>query len=117
MLLRLIQILSTGGERCVAAVTGGGPAWRIKGSTTVLALAQAAIAARSTLEDLVDAAGRAETFDLDEALRRGRVLAPVDHPDAARVFLTGTGLTHLGSADARDRMHAKAHSADASTTR
>src|SRR5262249_44877967 len=26
----------------------------------------------------------------------------------------GTGLTHLGSADVRDRMHAKAHSADAS---
>ena len=42
------------------------------------------------------------------------MLAPVDHPDSARVFLTGTGLTHLGSADARDKMHAKAHSADAS---
>jgi hypothetical protein len=41
-------------------------------------------------------------------------LAPIDHPDTARVFLTGTGLTHLGSADARDKMHAKAHSADAS---
>jgi len=114
MPLRLVQVLSVSGERCVAVVAEGGPAWRVKGSTTVLALAQSAIAARSTLKDLVDAAGRAETVDLDEALRRGRVLAPVDHPDAARVFLTGTGLTHLGSADARDKMHAKAHSADAS---
>jgi hypothetical protein len=113
MPLRLVQILSAG-ERCVAAVGEGGPAWRVKGSTTTLALAQAAIAAKSTLRDLVDAAGRAETVDLDEALRRGWVLAPVDHPDAARMFLTGTGLTHLGSADARDKMHAKAHSADAS---
>jgi len=30
------------------------------------------------------------------------------------MLLTGTGLTHLGSADARDKMHAKAHAADAS---
>lgn len=114
MPLRLVQTLSTSGERYLAAVSEDGPAWRVKGSTTVLALAQSAIAARSTLKDLVDAAGRAETVDLGEALRQGRVLAPVDHPDTARVFLTGTGLTHLGSADARDKMHAKAHSADAS---
>jgi hypothetical protein len=113
MPLRLVQTLSAGGERCVAA-SDGAAAWRVKGAGTVLALAQAAIAARSTLRDVVDAAGRAESLDLAEALQRGRVLAPVDHADSARVFLSGTGLTHLGSADARDKMHAKAHSADAS---
>jgi hypothetical protein len=37
----------------------------------------------------------------------GRLLAPLDHPDPAHCLVTGTGLTHLGSADARDRMHAK----------
>jgi hypothetical protein len=114
MPLRLVQIQNPSGERFVAAVTDGAAAWRVKGSSTVLALARAAIAANSTLENLVNAAGRAESLDLDDALRRGRILAPVDHPDPARVFLTGTGLTHLGSADARDKMHAKAHSADAS---
>jgi hypothetical protein len=110
----LVQTLSASGEKSVVAVSEGGLAWRVKGSTTVLGLAQSAIAARSTLKDLVEAAGRAETVDLGAALQQGRVLAPVDHPDSARVFLTGTGLTHLGSADARDKMHAKAHSADAS---
>ena len=114
MPLRLVQFLSAGGDRCVAAVSEGGEAWRIKGWTTVLALAQSAVAAKSTLKDLIDAADRAETVDLGAALQEGRLLAPVDHPDSARVFLTGTGLTHLGSADARDKMHAKAHSADAS---
>ncbi len=114
MPLRLVQFLSAGGDRCVAAVGEGGRAWRIKGWTTVLALAQSAVAAKSTLKDLIDAAERAETVDLSAALRDGRLLAPVDHPDSARVFLTGTGLTHLGSADARDKMHANAHSADAS---
>ena len=48
--------------------------------------------------------------------RTGRILAPIDHVDSTSSFLTGTGLTHLGSADARDRMHAKAH-AEHSPTR
>jgi hypothetical protein len=113
MPLRLVQIQTAGGERFVAAADDD-TAWRVKGSTTVLALAHKAIGAHLTLSAVVSAAGRAETLELGEALRSGRVLAPVDHPDSARVFLTGTGLTHLGSADARDKMHAKAHSADAS---
>jgi hypothetical protein len=112
--MRLVQLLSAGGDRCVAAVSEGEPAWRVKGWTTVLGLAQSAVAAKSTLKDLVNTAERGETVDLGAAMEHGRLLAPVDHPDSARVFLTGTGLTHLGSADARDKMHAKAHSADAS---
>jgi len=37
----------------------------------------------------------------------GRLLPPLDHPDPAHCFVTGTGLDHLGSAQARDAMHAK----------
>jgi hypothetical protein len=33
------------------------------------------------------------------------VLVPIDHPDPAHLYLTGTGLTHLGSAESRDKMH------------
>jgi hypothetical protein len=36
------------------------------------------------------------------------MLAPIDHPDPAHLHLTGTGLTHLGSAESRDRMHRQA---------
>jgi hypothetical protein len=114
MPLRLVQILTPGGERLVAAAVDGPLGRRVNGATTVLSLARSAIAAKSTLQALVDAAGYGEEIDLGGALRSGRIMAPIDHPDPARVFLTGTGLTHLGSADARDRMHAKAHSADAS---
>jgi hypothetical protein len=113
MTLRLIQMRDASGERLVAAATKGTKARRVRGATTTYALANAAIAAQSTLADAVAASGHGEDIDLEEALREGRILAPVDHADSARVFLTGTGLTHLGSADARDRMHAKAHSADA----
>ena len=31
-----------------------------------------------------------------------RLLVPIDHPEPARCLVTGTGLTHLGSAASRD---------------
>jgi hypothetical protein len=43
------------------------------------------------------------------------VLAPIDHPDSAHLYLTGTGLTHLGSAESRDRMHREAAAAGTPT--
>ncbi len=113
MPLRLVQVLGSSGERIVAVATDGATARRVRGATSVYSLAAAAISSKSTLAAVIETAGYGEEFDLNDALRGGRILAPIDHPDAARTFLTGTGLTHLGSADARDRMHAKAQSADA----
>jgi len=113
MTLRLIQMHSEAGERIVAASRGGMKARRVQGATTVYALANTAIVSQSTLASVVDAAGFGEDIDLNDALRRGRILVPVDHPDSARAWLTGTGLTHLGSADARDRMHARERSKNA----
>lgn len=113
MSLRLIQLRATDGERLVAASIDG-HARRVRDTHSTLALAEEAIRTGTTLSSLVETRGLAEDIDLSAALQQHRILAPVDHRDAARVWLTGTGLTHLGSADARDRMHAKAHSADAS---
>jgi len=112
MSLRLLQMQDDAGNRIVVA-TQGESARRIGGAATIYALAQKAIETGSTLSDLVADAGYGDEVDLRAALSAGRVVSPIDHPDPARVFLTGTGLTHLGSADARDRMHAKAQSADA----
>jgi len=114
MSLRLVQLLGDNGERFVAAATAGTTARRVRGATSVHSLATEAIAANATLSSVLDAKGYAGEVDLIAALEGRRILSPIDHPDSARVLLTGTGLTHLGSADARDRMHAKAHSADAS---
>ena len=114
MSLRLLQLLDERGSRMVAAATAGTRARRVKGAATVYALANQAIAAGCTLAALLEKMGYDGEVDLEDALRNKRILAPIDHPDSARTLLTGTGLTHLGSADARDRMHAKAHSADAS---
>jgi hypothetical protein len=46
-----------------------------------------------------------DTLDIAADLADGRLLAPIDHPDPAHLWLAGTGLTHLGSAEGRDRMH------------
>ena len=114
MSLRLIQLLDEHGARSVAAATEGTRARKVRGATTLYALANQAIGAGCTLAELIEQSGYDGDIELEDALRNKRILAPIDHPDCARTWLTGTGLTHLGSADARDRMHAKAHAADAS---
>src|SRR5450631_2052736 len=113
MTLRLTQLCSANGEALVAAFADGRTR-RVKGTDSTLRLAHEAIESGTSLATVVNAHGLGEEIDLDAELKQRRILPPIGHPDPARVWLTGTGLTHLGSADARDRMHAKAHSVDAS---
>jgi hypothetical protein len=49
--------------------------------------------------------GQYEAYD--ELLEKNRILLPLDHPDPYHTWITGTGLTHLGSASSRDAMHQK----------
>jgi len=105
MSLSLIQFIDPDGQRRVATFDEAGGARQVAGSTTTYALALAAIEAGKTLATVVTRAGLGEPVDLDAALASGRVLSPIDHPDPAHCLLTGTGLTHLGSAEGRDKMH------------
>ena len=41
---------------------------------------------------------------------------PLDHPDPHRVLVTGTGLTHTGSMQSRDQMHAPQKEAPSSSS-
>lgn len=104
MTLRLVQ-LKLDGNRRVAAVKDDGSAVLVEGVKTTYELAQAAIAAGQSLDEAVAAQGTGASVDLHKALEEGRVLAPIDHPNNANLHLTGTGLTHLGSAEGRDKMH------------
>jgi hypothetical protein len=107
MTLRLVQLRTDSGERAVAALGGHTSGQVVRGVATSYALAQKAIAARASLEATVAKLGLGEAVDIRVALAEGRVLAPLDHPDPAHCVVTGTGLTHLGSAEGRDAMHAK----------
>ena len=107
MSYRLIQVVSSDGVRQVLAADADG-ARVIDGVSSTYELAVAAIAAGRSIADQVATQGLGETVDVDLALSEGRVLAPIDHPDPAHLHVTGTGLTHLGSAEGRQRMHEKA---------
>jgi hypothetical protein len=102
--MHLSQVTDAAGTRRVV-FRDGTEARTVEGATSTYALAQEAIAAGQTLAEAVRARGLGAAVDLAAALAEGRVLAPVDHPDPAHLHLTGTGLTHLGSAATRDAMH------------
>ncbi|MBW8881459.1 MAG: FAH family protein, partial [Asticcacaulis sp.] len=114
MALRLIHIMSADGERKLVAVTGAG-AQCVNNVSSTYELARAAIAAGRSLADQVAFLGLGEAVDVEVALTEGRVLAPIDHPDPAHLHVTGTGLTHLGSAEGRDKMHKAAAAAETQT--
>jgi hypothetical protein len=102
--MHLSQIADAAGTRRVV-FRDGAEARTVEGVSSTYALAQEAIAAGQTLAEAVRARGLGAAVDLAAALAEGRVLAPVDHADPAHLHLTGTGLTHLGSAATRDAMH------------
>lgn len=102
--MNLIQYFDHHGARAVAAVENG-VARQVVGATSVYDLAMAALDANGGLTALIEARGLGETVDRDAILAEGRMLSPVDHPDPAHLYVTGTGLTHLGSAATRDAMH------------
>jgi hypothetical protein len=102
--MNLIQFFNANGERAVGAVEGG-VARMVNDATSVYQLAITALAHHGGLSALIAEKGLGETVDRAAILAEGRMLAPIDHPDPAHLYVTGTGLTHLGSAATRDAMH------------
>jgi hypothetical protein len=80
----------------------------LAGVNTILELAQEAVKSRSSLGSLIQKKS-GEYLDYD-AIYHGqsgwKLLPPIHHPtEPARCLVTGTGLTHLGSAKNRQAMH------------
>lgn len=105
--MRLIQFELNNGQRRVGVVDGD-QVREVQGTRSVRELALAAIEAGSDLAVQVDRQGLGDSHDYPQLLKSMRVLPPLDHPDPAHLLVTGTGLTHLGSASARDKMHQQA---------
>ncbi len=114
MTLRLLQHVGVDGARSVIAATETGAAFVI-GIDSVRALAERAIAAGSDLAAAVTACGTGASVDIAAELAAGRLTSPIDHGDPAHLIMTGTGLTHLGSAEGRDKMHRAAADAEKQT--
>jgi hypothetical protein len=104
--VRLVQFLDANGHRLVG---------KIGEDTDILQVVRQAESVRDlvleahrldmTLAALVDQRTGDGVVDYADVIAKGRLLPPLDHPDPAHCFVTGTGLTHLGSAKARDAMH------------
>lgn len=105
MTIRLIQYLNEDGQRRVGLVKNR-EAFELQGAASTLELARSAWKSNRRLADLA-AGGTGRPIDYDKIIAEKRILNPVDHPEPARLKVSGTGLTHLGSAEARDRMHQK----------
>jgi hypothetical protein len=104
--VRLLQFLDAGHER-VARVDTSGAVLPLARHQTTYQLARKALAERKTLEQLVSSEPVDAPVDYADLLRDDRLLPPLTHPDPAHCLVSGTGLTHLGSAAARDAMHAR----------
>lgn len=117
--MRLVQYRGSDGKRGVAATDHGrrGPSpLRVADAETVYELALEAIERDARLADVVLEHLGSDKVDLDAAYTEGRLLAPIDHPVPTRFWVTGTGLTHLGSAETRDRMHTEPAAGEAALT-
>lgn len=99
MIQSLVQF-ERDGRRGVAALDQSGTAYIVTASDSVLDLAGQAIAGSISLDALV-----ATALGGKVNLSSCKLLSPIDHPDPAHLLVSGTGLTHMGSAEGRDKMH------------
>ncbi|HZP17496.1 MAG TPA: AraD1 family protein [Terriglobales bacterium] len=114
MSTRLVQ-LRHGNVRRVALVEE--PHLRLLSDvSSIYALAKAAVSSGMELSEAALQKASRERLDYDPVYNgqsEWRILPAIDHPDEpARCLVSGTGLTHLGSARNRQAMHARAEAAE-----
>ena len=80
----------------------------LEGITSTYELANTAIAEGQGLVQAADCRVAGRACEYDQVMRDHEILPPIDHPEPSRFWISGTGLTHLGGASARDRMHSAA---------
>ena len=113
--MRLVQILRRDGSRAVGIAESARALRLVAGETSTRELGLQAYHTHRSIEELVRGQLSDEVEDYDCASRELRILPPVDHPDPAHLLISLTGLTHLGSAQPRDDMHADGNGHDGPT--
>lgn len=101
--MRLVQ-LEWRGERRVARVDGS-ELRLLQDAESTYTLARRAIADGLCLAELVEQNTSTERADYAQVIAEQRLYPPLDHADPAQLLVSGTGLTHLGSAETRAGMH------------
>ena len=102
--MRLLQFREDGGATGVAVVEGDA-LQVLRDVPSVFELARHALAEGDGLAAAASRRRSGRTLEYSAIERDGRLLPPITHPVPSRLLVTGTGLTHVGSAQARDQMH------------
>ncbi|RAR62878.1 MULTISPECIES: AraD1 family protein [Halomonadaceae] len=105
--MRIIQCLHQ--NRPLAALVENEQTVRLTDADTYT-LARRAIADGRGLAEVIEASLTETCLDYQQLIEEARLLPPLTHADPAHCLVTGTGLTHLGSADTRSAMHAQSSS-------
>ena len=113
--MNLIQFVDAKNKRAVGLVSGG-KVIKLKSVDRMTSLATRALKDGKSLNATAKTLATTTTEDYAAALKEKRVMPPLTHDDAAHCIITGTGLTHLGSASARDSMHQKLEGGQAALT-
>ena len=113
--MRLLQYVDNQLTR-VARANDDGTVTPLSRFETTYALARRAIERGCTLAQVVSGEKLDAPLQYQDLKRDGRLLPPLTHPDPAHCLVTGTGLTHLGSAAARDSMHQRLNRQDTELT-
>jgi hypothetical protein len=112
--VRIVQFLGRDEARRVGVVTEQGNALQVvRGAPRLYDLARDALRTDTKLQEVIAQRLSDDREDYAAAIAEKRVLVPFDHPDPYHHLVTGTGLSHLGSAAARDAMHSKLQAEDA----
>jgi len=105
--MRFVQLKA--GDVCRLAVVDEPKLRVIRGFDSLYALTQAAIESDGKLTSLVSNHLTDKSLDYEEIYQGNsswKLLPPIDHPlEPARCLVSGTGLTHFGSARDRQSMH------------
>jgi hypothetical protein len=113
--MRIVQIKHSKGLRA-ALVESSSKLRVIEFEGGTYSLAQEAIKQGLSLQVIIERHLSQECLDYNEALEKRLLLPPVMHPDPAHCLVSGTGLTHLGSASTRSNMHSHISSDESDLT-
>ena len=104
--MRLIQFITDQNKKRVG-VCNGNDVQVLMNVDSTYALFMFAQAAKIEIEEAVARLLSEEHLDFQTLADEKRLNVPLNHPDPYHTWITGTGLTHLGSASSRNAMHEK----------
>lgn len=104
--MRLIQFINSNRERKVGIVENN-RVQVLQGVHSTYQLFHEAVTNKTSPDNQALQLASGHYEDYEQLIKQDQILVPLDHPDPYHTWLTGTGLTHLGSAASRNSMHQK----------